>query len=169
MKGLIKRVRENKKGFTLAELLVVVAIVGILVAISIPIFTAQLAKARRATNNANLRAAKAAAIAEYLTSESTDDAKYKYEVASGEITDKAATIPTDYTEVTINSTSGDDKVDDTKLYKIIYIEITSEDDDEQTLNSATATLHAKKGEQYIYREIKTTYVAKWMGFPIHFC
>lgn len=31
MKGLIKKVRENKKGFTLAELLVVVAIVGILV------------------------------------------------------------------------------------------------------------------------------------------
>ena len=28
MKGLIKKVRENKKGFTLAELLVVVAIVG---------------------------------------------------------------------------------------------------------------------------------------------
>lgn len=28
MKGLIKKVRGNKKGFTLAELLVVVAIVG---------------------------------------------------------------------------------------------------------------------------------------------
>ena len=63
MKGLIKKVRENKKGFTLAELLVVVAIVGILVAISIPVFTAQLSKARKATNQANLRAAKAAAVA----------------------------------------------------------------------------------------------------------
>ena len=54
MKGLIKKVRENKKGFTLAELLVVVAIVGILVAISIPVFTAQLSKARKATNQANM-------------------------------------------------------------------------------------------------------------------
>lgn len=54
MKGLIKKVRENKKGFTLAELLVVVAIVGILVAISIPVFTAQLTKARIATNQANM-------------------------------------------------------------------------------------------------------------------
>ena len=38
MKGLLKKFRENKKGFTLAELLVVVAIVAILVAISVPIF-----------------------------------------------------------------------------------------------------------------------------------
>ena len=67
MKSLFKKVRGNKKGFTLAELLVVVAIVGILVAISIPVFTSQLAKARKATNQANMRAAKAAAVAQYLT------------------------------------------------------------------------------------------------------
>ena len=40
------RKRLNKKGFTLAELLIVVAIIGVLVAVSIPIFTAQLEKAR---------------------------------------------------------------------------------------------------------------------------
>lgn len=81
MKGLMKKVRGNKKGFTLAELLVVVAIVGILVAISIPVFTAQLSKARKATNQANLRAAKAAAIAAYLTDEDVtlaDKAKYEH-------------------------------------------------------------------------------------------
>lgn len=47
----------NKKGFTLAELLVVVAIIGVLVAISIPIFTSQLEKAREATDLANIRSA----------------------------------------------------------------------------------------------------------------
>ena len=47
----------NKKGFTLAELLVVVAIIGVLVAISIPIFTSQLEKAREATDAANIRSA----------------------------------------------------------------------------------------------------------------
>ena len=31
--------REDNKGFTLAELLIVVAIIGVLVAISIPIFS----------------------------------------------------------------------------------------------------------------------------------
>ena len=86
MKGLIKKVRENKKGFTLAELLVVVAIVGILVAISIPVFTAQLSKARKATNQANMRAAKAAAVAQYLTdsADSASQIDYDYDISTGE-------------------------------------------------------------------------------------
>ena len=86
MKSLFKKVRGNKKGFTLAELLVVVAIVGILVAISIPVFTAQLSKARKATNLANLRAAKAAAVAEYLTGEKEGTMYYNYDIASGKAT-----------------------------------------------------------------------------------
>ena len=57
----------NKKGFTLAELLIVVAIIAVLVAISIPIFTAQLRKARLATNQANARAAYAEVVANALT------------------------------------------------------------------------------------------------------
>ncbi len=83
MKNIMKKVRGNKQGFTLAELLVVVAIVGILVAISIPVFTAQLGKARKATNQANLRAAKAAAIAEYLTGDKTGSVSYNYDIKTG--------------------------------------------------------------------------------------
>ena len=41
-------IQNRKKGFTLAELLVVVAIVAILAAISIPIFTRQLEASREA-------------------------------------------------------------------------------------------------------------------------
>ncbi|MGO5203499.1 type IV pilin protein, partial [Bilifractor sp. LCP21S3_F8] len=47
--------REDNNGFTLAELLIVVAIIGVLVAISIPIFSKQLEKARDAVTVANLR------------------------------------------------------------------------------------------------------------------
>lgn len=48
----------NKKGFTLMEMLIVVAIIVILVAISIPTFTSQLDNAKKATDDANLRGAK---------------------------------------------------------------------------------------------------------------
>ena len=63
--------RENKKGFTLAELLIVVAIIGVLVAISIPIFTSQLEKSREATDKANLRSAYAEASTWLLTWDGT--------------------------------------------------------------------------------------------------
>lgn len=53
----------------LAELLILVAIIGVLVAISIPIFTSQLEKAREATDVANMRAAKAEASADYLSAD----------------------------------------------------------------------------------------------------
>lgn len=56
----------NKKGFTLAELLIVVAIIAVLVAIAIPIFTTQLEKSREQTDAANLRAAYAVAAAAVL-------------------------------------------------------------------------------------------------------
>lgn len=54
--------RDDNKGFTLAELLIVVAIIGVLVAISIPIFSKQLEKARDATSVANIRSAYAEAM-----------------------------------------------------------------------------------------------------------
>ena len=52
----------NKKGFTLAELLIVVAIIAVLVAVAIPIFSSQLDKSRQATDIANIRAAYAEAV-----------------------------------------------------------------------------------------------------------
>ena len=50
----MKRLK-SKKGFTMAELLIVVAIIAVLVAISIPIFTSRLEAAREATDAANIR------------------------------------------------------------------------------------------------------------------
>ena len=67
----MKKLNE-KKGFTLAELLVVVAIIAVLVAVSIPIFTSQLEKARESTDLANLRAAKAAATTAILSGDGDD-------------------------------------------------------------------------------------------------
>ena len=75
---MLKKLKKNKKGFTLAELLIVVAIIGVLVAISIPIFTSQLEKSRDAVTLSNIRAAYAQAQSSYLTEDSTStDAKYE--------------------------------------------------------------------------------------------
>lgn len=63
--------KKNNKGFTLAELLIVVAIIAVLVAIAIPIFTTQLEKAREAVDQANIRDAYAQLVAATLTEETT--------------------------------------------------------------------------------------------------
>lgn len=53
-------------GFTLVEMLIVVAIIAILVAVSIPLVGSALEKAKEATDDANLRAAKAEAVIMYM-------------------------------------------------------------------------------------------------------
>lgn len=63
--------KRNNKGFTLAELLIVVAIIAVLVAIAIPIFTSQLEKSREATDNANVRSAYAEVVTEYLADDTS--------------------------------------------------------------------------------------------------
>ncbi len=60
---------KNDKGFTLAELLIVVAIIAVLVAISIPILNSQLERSREATDLANVRSA----YAEVITAATTED------------------------------------------------------------------------------------------------
>lgn len=66
----MKNDRKNR-GFTLAELLIVVAIIAVLVAISIPIFSKQLEKSRDAASVANLRSAYAEAMTAYMSEDLT--------------------------------------------------------------------------------------------------
>ena len=63
---------KNSKGFTLMEMLIVVAIIAVLIAIAIPTFTNQLEKAREATDLANLRSAYAQVMAAALTNSDDD-------------------------------------------------------------------------------------------------
>lgn len=85
---------KNKKGFTLIELMIVIAIIGILAAIAIPNFLNYQCKARQAeakTNLGSIRTAQEGYYAEYSTYSTSQgaigfatkgSAKYKYIIAS---------------------------------------------------------------------------------------
>lgn len=59
--------KSNKKGFTIMEMLIVVAIIAVLAAIAIPTFNGALTKSKEAADVANIRAAYAEITVAYLT------------------------------------------------------------------------------------------------------
>jgi type II secretory pathway pseudopilin PulG len=102
---------------------------GVLVAISIPIFTSQLAKARLATNQANARAAYAAATTDYLMQDTnTSGAYYTYTTSSGTVeantTAPSATISTntDISGWKTSTTISDKKMGDA-TYGTWYVQL----------------------------------------------
>lgn len=58
--------KRDDKGFALMEMLIVVAIIAVLIAIAIPVFTNQLERSREATDAANIRSAYADIVVQYL-------------------------------------------------------------------------------------------------------
>lgn len=62
--------KQNKNGFTLMEMLIVIAIIAVLIAVAIPVFASQLEKAREATDLANVRSAYAQVSTEALLGDS---------------------------------------------------------------------------------------------------
>ena len=78
----------NKKGFTLAELLIVVAIIAVLVAVAIPVFNAQLEKSRDAVTVSNIRSAYAMSQTAFLSglSDTANGVTYSITDGAGTIT-----------------------------------------------------------------------------------
>ena len=91
-----KLLKKNEKGFTLMEMLIVVAIIAVLVAIAIPTFNSSLNKAKVAADQANIRAGYASAMVQVLAgdmTEPTQNDKY-YLLKDGSVA-KADTAPAD--------------------------------------------------------------------------
>lgn len=84
----------NKKGFTLIEMLAVIAIIAVLVAIIVPAVGNSTTKAKAATNAANLRNAAATLAIAYVNGEATIDE------------DGDFTPPTDFVAPTAEAVTG---------------------------------------------------------------
>ncbi len=121
--------RSSKKGFTLAELLIVIAIIAVLVAIMIPVFGAQLNKAKAASELANVRAKYAELLADAMLSGTS-------------LTDVAADAKIDAKKLAEAKSEDETKITLTKVPK-----------------AATATEAGEKGEITVeYKGIKGTFL-----------
>lgn len=101
MKEMIQRVREERGGFTLAELLIVVAIIAVLVALAIPVFTGAMDKANLAVAQGDIRSVKAEAVTYHLLNSpsTTTDTYYEAKIdTEGNVTAFGPSTATKETE-----------------------------------------------------------------------
>jgi len=96
--------RSSKKGFTLAELLIVIAIIAVLIAIMLPVFGAQLDKARAAAELANVRAKYSELVADAMLS--LDATNGDVDVSTVQIETQALCDVLQYKGTTIEFTAG---------------------------------------------------------------
>lgn len=125
----------NKKGITLMEMLIVVAIIAVLVAIAIPVFNGALTKSKEAADVANIRAA----YAEWQVKMLTENEAVP--------TDKTALMTSDGTETKLNYndkltyTPAQDNKSATIVYKATKLTHPATDDGTYTWKLGTATIN----------------------------
>lgn len=105
----------NKKGFTLIEMLVVIAIIAVLVSIIIPTVSSATGKAQAATDAANLRSMLAEATIDYLNGQTETAGMVKYTAPTA-----GATGAAKYGTFALNTSAPECKTDKTWTGKITF-------------------------------------------------
>lgn len=114
---MIKKLKENKKGFTLVELIVVLVILAILAALLIPALTGYIDKAKDKSITAETRQA-------VMAAQTLVDEKYasdqKTEITVGSVATSSVKIDDIKKLAEVNGEISDVKVEDGKVTKLVY-------------------------------------------------
>lgn len=141
MKNLMKKIRKNNKGFTLVELIIVVAIIAVLSAVAAPQYIKYVERSRQGVDASTLEEVRHAVEVEVGVNGAPTSA-LEVTIAG---TDGTVTVPTDYDQV--KAVTGDkvtlkSNAAKTKTYKIIIgtdastkWEDTSADDSQDWINA----------------------------------
>ena len=108
----LRKKLKNKKGFTLMEMLIVIAIIVILLAIAIPSFNNSLNKAKTAADEANVRSYYAEVMVKNMTAD-TDKVDLKTDDVQADMENSGYTLQAKGATVTATGTTVDE-------YKITY-------------------------------------------------
>lgn len=136
---ILKAKLKKQGGFTLVEMLIVVAIIAILIAISIPLVNSALEKARDATDDANYRSAVGLGNIILLT-EDNPNGTYYYCIStsdgvSGKLIDKTSATPTGYKVYESQCTDSTGTHGATKTKKEAAIQIVIDNSQEQAVTA----------------------------------
>lgn len=132
LKNMSQKKLKKSGGFTLVEMLIVVAIIVILVVVSIPMISGNLEEARKATDAANERAAKSVALIEYMNGNTTSP--LYYDAAAGTVSGTQPTEGYNQAEQPNADSSGNLK----KGEGVVKVTVTVADTGEVTMDTSWA-------------------------------